>query len=203
MAIPAATIAGLGVGSAYLYDKARSALLSKLDTPEQRAFQKEYKAKLIAEGKDPRSADSAVSTLAGQTAANLVSQPAAYLGAVAAPIIANPGRAYRFLTRGPMTKGDLAGAAITAMAGATAVPLGISMSENIRSGQDLSDQGIVTLPLRGTKIEESVRERPYLASLAAYPAAMALPLAGAYAAKKHYSGDYSTLLNALKSRVSV
>jgi len=203
MAIPAATVGGLGVGSAYLYDKARSALLSKLDTPEQRAAQEKYKAKLIAEGKDPRSAESAVKTLAGQTAANIVAQPAAYFGALAAPIIANPGRAYRFLKNAPMTKGDLVGAGLTAAAGATAVPLAISMSENIRAGQDLSDQGIATLPLKGTKIEEIVRDRPYLASLASYPAVMAIPVAGAYAAKKHYSGDYATLLNALKARSRV
>jgi len=197
MAVPTAAIGATSVGAAYGYGKASDFIEKKLRTPEMVAFKEKERKKLISQGKDPRTADSLASAAARNVVLNLVAYPAILGGAAVSTALANPNRAVRLLS-GKATTKDYTGGMLTALAGGIAVPTAMGRSEQSRVGKDISDMNILAMPLKGSKVDTAIRDRPYLAGLVDYPAAIALPALGAYAGKKHYSGDYVAGLRNLK-----
>ncbi len=198
IAAPTAAVGATSIGASYGYGKASDFIEKQLSTPEMIAFKEQEKQRLIAAGKDPRTAEGLAGVAARNAVLQVVSFPAGVAGGAISAAIANPKRALRF-AQGNATAKDFSGAIATGGLGYLLTPTAMAQAEQIRMGKDISDSSPMAIPLRGTKVEKEVRERPYLAGLIDYPGMVALPLAGAYAGRKFYSGDYAKLLRQIKS----
>jgi hypothetical protein len=193
LAAPAAAAAGTGLAASYGYGKATKFIEKRLESPEMLQFREEQKNKLIAAGKDPRAAESLANAAARQAILAVASQPIGVAAAATTAAISNPRRAMRLL-KGTADVRDAIGALGAGYTGAIATNLMLNRAEQVRTGTDLSDQSPMYAPLKGSKLEKSLRENPEYAGLADFVPMLALPALGAYAGRKYYSGDYSKLL---------
>ena len=197
IAVPTVALGGTGAAAAHGYGKASDSLEKKLMSPEIIQLKEEERQRLIASGKDPRTAETLANAFAKKTILSVVSTPAGILGGVIAAGVANPRRVARAF-KGTATVRDAAGAGATAYAGISAIPLMMSRSEDIKGGADVSDQSPLYAPLRGTKTEKWFRENPEYSGLLDIAPAAALPALAAYAGRKYYSGDYAKALNIVR-----
>lgn len=193
LAAPAAAAAGTGLAASYGYGKASKFIEKKLESPEMLQFREEKKKQLIASGKDPRAAESMANAAARQAILAIASQPIGVAAAATTAAISNPRRALKLL-KGDATIREGLGAVGAGYAGAVGTNMMLNRAEQVRMGTDISDQSPMYAPLRGSKLEKSLRENPEYAGLADFVPALALPALGAYAGRKYYSGDYSKIL---------
>ncbi len=189
MAIPLAGVAGTGLGGSYIVSKSSDALNKAISTPEMLRFQEQEKKKLIAQGKDPRLADNMAASAARQAVITTLAPAISIAGGSVAAATTHPLTLYRTATgKLPASGKGLLSLGLTGLTGAMLTPSMMMRAEQIRGGQDLSSMSPLYAPFAGSSIEKKIRDNPELGALVDLPTYAGVPLAGAYATKKHYSG---------------